>query len=260
MCRHLAYLGPERSLGDLLLKPPYSLLRQSHAPRRQRHGTVNADGFGVGWYRPGDPVPARYRSERPIWSDVSFTEIARVTVSGAVLAAVRDGTPGLPYGLGTVAPFGRGRYLFSHNGALPGWPRSAVALAGELPTESLLTLDALTDSALLWALVWQELQRGTGPAAALREVVARAAPGGGRLNLLLTDGGVAVGTTWGDTLSWRAASGAVTLASEPTDDGPGWHDVPDHSIVTATPDGVAVEPLNLTDLPIGEQRDGVAAR
>ena len=44
MCRHLAYLGRPVPLRELLADPPHSLLRQSWAPRRQRHGTVNADG------------------------------------------------------------------------------------------------------------------------------------------------------------------------------------------------------------------------
>ena len=62
MCRHLAYLGPPVTLASLLYDPPHSLLRQSWAPRMQRHGTVNADGYGVGWYQPDvRPEPARVR-------------------------------------------------------------------------------------------------------------------------------------------------------------------------------------------------------
>ncbi|MGW2190673.1 class II glutamine amidotransferase, partial [Streptomyces sp. NPDC001719] len=59
MCRHLAVLGPRSTIGATVTEPPHSLVRQSWAPRRQRYGTVNADGFGIGWYAPGDPVPAR---------------------------------------------------------------------------------------------------------------------------------------------------------------------------------------------------------
>lgn len=92
MCRHVAYLGPPEPLGALLVTPPHALYRQSWAPRRQRHGTVNADGFGVGWYAGEDPVPARYRRAGPIWADLSFADLARVVRSGAVLAAVRDAT------------------------------------------------------------------------------------------------------------------------------------------------------------------------
>ncbi|NEE09819.1 class II glutamine amidotransferase, partial [Streptomyces sp. SID7499] len=53
MCRHIAYVGEPVALGDILLRPPHALVRQSWAPRRQRYGTVNADGFGVGWYADG---------------------------------------------------------------------------------------------------------------------------------------------------------------------------------------------------------------
>ncbi len=83
MCRHLAYLGPPASLRSLLIDPPHSLYRQAWAPRLQRHGTVNADGFGVGWYADGDPVPARYRRGAPIWGDPSLPDIARVTRSAS---------------------------------------------------------------------------------------------------------------------------------------------------------------------------------
>ena len=58
MCRHLAYLGPPASIAALLTGPPYGLGRQAWAPRRQSHGTMNVDGFGIGWYADGDPVPA----------------------------------------------------------------------------------------------------------------------------------------------------------------------------------------------------------
>ena len=55
MCRHLAYLGPPVTLRSLLTDPPSGLGTQAWAPRRQRHGTMNVDGFGVGWYADGRP-------------------------------------------------------------------------------------------------------------------------------------------------------------------------------------------------------------
>jgi glutamine amidotransferase len=247
MCRHLAYLGAPIPLGAVLTEPEHGLLRQSWAPRRQRHGVVNADGFGVGWYADGDPIPARYRSDRPMWTDASLLDLARVVRSGAVLAAVRSATVGLPYAVGAAAPFAAGRHLFSHNGVVPGWPASAAALADGLPVAELLgTLgrEASTDSAVLWALVEQRLAAGAGVADAAAGVVAHAAATvDARLNLLLTDGAQIVGTTWGDTLSYRADERGVVVASEPYDDTAGWVDVPDRSLLVARPDGVTVEPL-----------------
>jgi len=95
VCRHLAWLGAPRSLGELLLEPEHGLLAQSYAPRRQRHGTMNADGWGVGFYAGSRAEPARWRSNRPLWGDASFASVAPVISSGCVLAAVRSATAGL---------------------------------------------------------------------------------------------------------------------------------------------------------------------
>ena len=40
-------------MSSLVLDPPYGLLVQSYAPRRQKHGLMNADGWGVGFFDPG---------------------------------------------------------------------------------------------------------------------------------------------------------------------------------------------------------------
>ena len=245
MCRHLAYLGPPASLRSVLIGPPHGLYRQAWAPRRQRYGTVNADGFGVGWYAPDDPLPARYRRQVPIWGDESFADVARVTSAGALLAAVRCATAGTDLGTAAVAPYASGRWLFSHNGVLDGWPAAAAGLAAGLPAGSLLGLEARVDSALLWALVRQRLELGLAPAAALADTVGalRAAGLTGRFNFLLTDGRVIAATAAGDTLCYRASGHAVVVASEPGDDEPGWTEVPDGSVVTATSQHISVTEL-----------------
>jgi glutamine amidotransferase len=249
MCRHLAYLGRPKPLRDLLTDPPHSLLRQSWEPRRQAHGKLNADGFGVGWYAEGDPLPARYRRDSPMWTDRSFLDVARVVRSGAILAAVRSATAGMAGGEAAVAPFCTGRYLFSHNGAVTGWPRSIAQLTADLGDPELMAMEAVTDSALLWLVVHQRLADGERMAEALGNTVRlAAATAGGRLNLLLTDGRSIAATTWGDTLCWRADADGVVVASEPYDDEPGWVDVPDRSLLIATPDGVDTTPLPL-DVP-----------
>ena len=250
MCRHLAYVGPEVSLKSLLIDPPYGLYRQAWAPRMQRHGTVNADGFGIGWYASGDPVPARYRRAVPIWGDPSLPDLARVTRSSAVLAAVRDATVGTALGEAAAAPFASGSWLFSHNGLLAGWPASAAGLAR---VEPLLALEAMTDSAFLWALVVERLRSGAAPEIALAATIdaVEAAGGTGRFNFLLTDGRTIVATTAGDTLWYRRADDGVTVASEPGDDEPGWAEVPDRQLLTAAPSQVTVRPLSSLNEGIG---------
>ncbi|MYS54843.1 class II glutamine amidotransferase, partial [Streptomyces sp. SID6013] len=62
-----------------------------------------------------------------------------------------------------------------------------------------------------------------------------AAAPGSRLNLLLTNGSTVTATTWGDTLWYLARPGGGTVvASEPYDDGPGWQEVPDRTLLTAS--------------------------
>ncbi|WMX43908.1 ergothioneine biosynthesis protein EgtC [Streptomyces roseicoloratus] len=245
MCRHLAYVGPPVAIGELLLRPPHSLERQAWAPRTQSSGVVNADGFGVGWYAEGDPVPARYRRAAPIWGDLSFADLARVVRTGALLAAVRGATlPGAD-GEAAAAPFAAGRWLFSHNGAVPGWPGSLVAPAAALPAAALLAVEARTDSALVWALALHRLRAGTAPDAALAGTVRevdRAAPGA-RLNLLLTDGATVTATSWGNSLWYLTGPGRAAVASEPYDDDPGWTEVPDRTVLTASRDGVGLTPI-----------------
>jgi glutamine amidotransferase len=260
MCRHLAYLGPPVTLRSVLIDPPHGLYRQAWAPRRQRHGTVNADGFGVGWYAPDDQAPARYRRPVPIWGDESFADIARVTRAGAVLAAVRCATEGTDLGPAAVAPFTSGPWLFSHNGKVEGWPDSVAGLAATLPVSALLGLEARVDSALLWALVRHRLEFGVDPAQALADTVLalRAAGVIGRFNFLLTDGRV-IAATAADTLWYRSgpAGSFVEVASEPGDDEPGWTEVPDSCVVTATRQQVSVAELAaLNGQNIQDSEDG----
>lgn len=253
MCRHLAHLGPPTTLSALLLEPPHGLLRQSYAPADMRGGgTVNADGFGAGWYPPADPTgnghppePARYRSDQPIWSDGAFASLAAATRSSAVLAAVRSATTGMPVTSTAAAPFAEGRWLFSHNGVVRGWPGAVADLAAGLPVVDLLTLDAPTDAALLWALVRHRLRAGEDPADVLSGTVlaVEAAAPASRLNLLLTDGTTVWGTAWDHALSVRVTDRAATVASEPTDADPGWEPVPDRHLVVAAPGRLDRRPI-----------------
>lgn len=256
MCRHLAYIGPEISLAELLLDQPNSLYRQSWAPQDMRGGgTMNADGFGIGWYLPHrrdesdeDREPIRYRRAVPIWADETLPPLARVTRSGAVLAAVRSATAGMPVTEPACAPFGGGRWLFSLNGRVQGWPGSVAKLAERLPVTDLLTMDAPTDSALLWALVRDRLRSGLSVGDALAEVVAEvsAAAPESRLNLLLTDGEEVAATAVTHALWVRHSDGAIAVSSERWDtEDPAWTPVPDGHLLVGS-----VQKLDITNLEL----------
>jgi glutamine amidotransferase len=267
MCRFLAYLGPPVTLESLLLAPEHSLLRQAWAPRFQQHGTVNADGFGVGWYDRGRrPEPALYRSTRPMWGDRSFGSLAGLVASTAVLAVLRDATPPSVAEESGTPPFTDGPWLFAHNGAVDG-PGEGTSGRGErigrlrrtLSDRRLGGLRGDTDSEVLFGLALDRLDAGAAPADALAAVIrSAAAEAGGRMNLVLTDGRRIAATAYGDSLyvseGGSLGAGALVVASEPFDDDSAWRPVPDRSVVEASEAGVTVAPMERA--PVGAAADG----
>ena len=244
MCRHLAWLGAPQTVEELLYAPEHGLLRQSYAPRRQVHGTMNADGFGLGWYHPARPEPARYRRSGPIWADASLASMAGVLRSGCVLAAVRSATAGTPPDESACAPFLLpGGVLLSHNGRV-----RIEAVAHLVDAGALAAVGSTVDSAYVAAVVASRLDAGlAGALASTVQDVGRLDPQA-RLNLLATDGRETVAITWGDTLWSRTSAGGTLLASEPGDEDPAWSEVPDRTLVRLRPEARPDAPLTLEDL------------
>ena len=242
MCRHLAWRGEPRTLHDLVAGPPHGLYTQSWAPRRQRHGTVNVDGFGVGWWVPDRPEPVRYRRAQPIWTDASFASLAPTVAAASVIAAVRSATPGTAPDEGAAAPFTHGPWLLSHNGRLGDWEAARAALgarAADVP-ESRVGVD----SALLLGLAVARWLDGAplaeGLAGATRDLLDH---GGGRLTTLAGDGASIAGVVRGEPMWTRTTRAGVLVASEPHDDDPGWCEVPDDHVLLVDDDGLHLSPL-----------------
>ena len=226
MCRHLGWLGEPRSVASLVLDPPYGLLVQSYSPRRQKHGLMNADGWGVGFF--DDGIARRWRSAAPLWGDTSFASVAPALRSGCIVAAVRSASVGMPIEPSASAPFTDGQWLLSHNGLVD---RAA------LPPSS--AAESTNDSALLAALIFERGMDALGDTIA---EVAAADPNA-RLNILACNGSQLRATTWGDTLFVLRTADGVVLASEPFDDDQGWQEIPDRQLVT-----VAGSDVELTGL------------
>lgn len=227
MCRHVAWLGAPRSVADLVLDPPQGLLVQSYAPRRQKHGLMNADGWGAGFFD-DDGVPRRWRSDKPLWGDASFASVAPALRGRCVLAAVRSATIGMPIEPSASAPFSDGRWLLSHNGLVD---REVLPLTGRA--------ESTVDSAVLAALIFSRGLDALGDT--ITEVGER--DPNSRLNILAANGSRLLATTWGDTLSILRHPDGVVVASEPYDDDPDWSDVPDRHLVDVRGTHVEVTPL-----------------
>jgi gamma-glutamyl hercynylcysteine S-oxide hydrolase len=230
MCRHLGWLGEPQSIASLVLEPPSGLLVQSYAPRRQKHGLMNADGWGVGFFDHG--VARRWRSAAPLWGDASFASVAPALSSECVVAAVRSASIGMPIEPSASAPFTDGQWLLSHNGLVD---RAVLPLSSELSRLA----ESTVDSALLAALIFE---RGLDTLGDTIAEVAAADPYA-RLNILAANGSQLRATTWGDTLSVLRRGDGVVVASEPYDDNPDWQEIPDRHLVVVEASRVELIPL-----------------
>ncbi|OBG60950.1 ergothioneine biosynthesis protein EgtC [Mycobacterium sp. E3339] len=226
MCRHLGWLGADVSVSSLVLDPPYGLRVQSYAPRRQKHCLLNADGWGVGFFDGG--TPRRWRSQAPLWGDVSFDSIAPALRSHCVVAAVRSATVGMPIEVSATAPFTDGQWLLSHNGIVD---RAVLPVAARA--------ESVCDSAILAAVIFE---RGLDALGETITEIAAADPNA-RLNILAGNGSRLLATAWGDTLSLLRRPDGVVLTSEPYDNDSDWEDVPDRHLVEVTAAGVTLTPL-----------------
>ena len=226
MCRHLGWLGEPVSVASLVLEPPSGLLVQSYAPRRQKHGLMNADGWGVGFF--DRSVPRRWRSASPLWGDPSFASVAPALSSGCVVAAVRSASVNMPVEASASAPFTDGTWLLSHNGIVD---RTVLPMSRRA--------ESTNDSALLAALIFD---RGLDHLGDTIEEVAAGDPGA-RLNIVAANGSRMLATTWGDTLSVLRRPDGTVIASEPYDDDPSWQEVPDRHLVDVTGPEVTLTPL-----------------
>jgi predicted glutamine amidotransferase len=89
-----------------------------------------------------------------------------------------------------------------------------------------------------------------------------AALAGGRMNMLVTDGGRMTATTWGDSLyivtgeeHGSLGAGSRAVASEPFDEDPAWRPVPDRCVVEAGPEGIHVVPMERVNEPSEREPD-----
>ena len=243
MCRHAAYVGPPIGLGRFLVEPAHSLMVQSWRPREQITATVNADGFGFGWYF-DDGRAGVYTNPMPIWSDPNLDYLGAALASRLWVGNVRSATRGQAVGYANTHPFLADRLLFSHNGFIHDFASGLRGvLRRELEPAFETQIRGTTDSEHLFAALRQEAADG-GIADALRRLFARLeawlAGGHGLFNFLIADGARVYATR--HAVNHASPSlyvgadaelfdGGWLVASEPFTEGGGWESVPDHHLV-----------------------------
>jgi len=259
MCRLAAYTGSPVPLSSLLYEPPHSLEVQAYRPREMLSGTINVDGTGVAWWRPGEAAPLRYVSERPPWSDANLPGLAGRLSGAPIAAVVRSQTPGMPAGVAAVHPFTWDGWAGAHNGYLRGFAGYAHELIGRLDDDLIGALEVVSDARVLFLLAVGALRRGASMSEALVEVAGLAAGVCAAhgvvasLNLMLADRervavlraarGEAANSLYVAAGAERWPEGCV-LASEALDDDDAWRAVPEDHVVTLCGTEVTVEPVS----------------
>ncbi len=268
MSRLLGYMGPKISIASAVIEPPHSLVEQSYAPREMVTGTINADGFGFGFYCDDCDLPGTYHRDTPIWSDLDLPRLGRAVFSDCIFAAVRNATPGFDVNRQNVPPFVHQQLLFMHNGAVEGFHRRFRGLFIEqIPDSILATLHGSSDSERIFALVKtylldHDMGEGVG-AGVLRDAlhfaletvleIARQDKARASLNMGLTNGHAMVFVRLArgiksNSLYLRRRPDAVWIASEPLDLSDEWEQiVKDTFVLVDSPTEVALE--KITDLP-----------
>jgi len=243
VCRLLAYLGTPTSPAPLVFGGEHSLYRQSWAPRELLSGSVNADGYGVVWYRDGRP--ARIAERRPIWYDSDLRGTLSGIESHCVFAALRNGTPGIPIDDSGQLPLLHERWSFTLNGFIPDFRRSHMrGLRAGLPDDLYAELRGSSDSETLFFLAVAALREGASMVDALTRTVhtvhGRVAGAEAQMNMVMCDGERLVGVRTGTRpvpnslyVGTRPAfaAGGVVVASEIPEPSNSWDSVDPHTWV-----------------------------
>lgn len=275
MCRWLAYTGSTLPIESVVSRPANSLIHQSRAAAMGAEA-INADGFGVGWYAPGDPVPALFRSVQPAWADPNLDELARHIHSPLFVAHVRA-TSGTPVQQTNCHPFRHGRWLWAHNGVVRDFHAVKRDLVLAIDPQLYPDIVGSTDSEVLFHLALT-LGLREDPVAAVERMIDHVESVGRDLGVehplqmtVVTTDGV---TVWAFRYSSERQSRTLfcsqevdalrrlhpeiqvlrevseqtrIVVSEPLSDLPGaWVEVPESHYLVIGPDQDVVAPLTLT--------------
>lgn len=160
MCRFVAYFGKKKSLlSDIIKKPKNSLICQSREAREGAKG-INADGFGIAWYKPEiDKTPGIFKSTQPAWNDENLIHIATKIQSPCFLAHVRASTIG-DVNLNNCHPFNFAEYSMVHNGTIRGFDKYKRKIINDLDEDLFLKIKGNTDSEHFFYIIMQHIRNG----------------------------------------------------------------------------------------------------
>jgi predicted glutamine amidotransferase len=155
MCRWIAYCGAPIFIEQIVTLPDHSLVAQSINAEMNftSEGTLvslNADGFGVGWYGEKDE-PGLFKDELPAWSNENLHEICKHTKASIFFAHVRARTTGVVQ-RSNCHPFKYKNWLFQHNGHIDSFEVLRQDLHRDIAPEFYAELSGTTDSETFFLL------------------------------------------------------------------------------------------------------------
>ncbi|NNC23207.1 ergothioneine biosynthesis protein EgtC [Salinisphaera sp. USBA-960] len=242
MCRIAAYLGEPCRLDRFLTEPAHSIARQAWDAREMGDATVNADGWGTGWFDESGQ-PAAYRNTLPIWSDANVDALGRSLYAHTWVTNVRSATPGLGTDYANTQPFISDEVLFVHNGFVDRFAHTLRArVSAALEPAMLAEINGSTDSEYLFALFRQQTGSLADRLRAMHDQVVAWMPELGDdvralLNFIVTDGTQlaairnAVNAPAPSLYLNRNWSGGAVIASEAFDQSSGWTPMPHNEVV-----------------------------
>ena len=167
MCRWLAYSGAPVYLDQMIAQPANSLIHQSHDAEESK-STINADGFGIGWYGEREQ-PGLFRDVLPAWNDNNLLNVCEQIRSRLFFGHVRAST-GSAINRANCHPFRHQNWLFMHNGQIGGFSKLRRDLTMAIRPDLFSELEGSTDSEIFFLLaIGHGLQ--TNPAEAFRLTV-----------------------------------------------------------------------------------------
>jgi len=273
MCRIAAYLGPPVRLSSLLNEPSHGLTDQSRNAWEMADSSVAGDGWGVGWFLPeSGPTPGLLKSILPLWSDENGKTVPHAILSGSIVGHIRYASPNIETCFTNTPLYVMDDHLWTINGMLQPWPGPlSKAIRDRLDPDHEADLRGATDGEMMGAF-WRTHFRRTGSrdaAAALRSMLREVRDLTGehdgeiKTNVILAGDSEILAVRYAEPVEanslyylqgearWR---GGALVASEPLDDGPGWHEVEPGTLVRVDGQGVRLEPLDLDQAELPSRR------
>jgi predicted glutamine amidotransferase len=156
MCRFTIYKGKPKLIGEVVVDPENSLLKQSRDAAyhpgvidtcNKRNILVNGDGFGLSWY--GSDVSKGgccFKFVTPAWSDTNLRNIGEHVSSQLIFAHVRAANSGHDHNEQSIVsienchPFTYKAFTFMHNGGIPSFSkvkRRIIDLLGDVTYDNI---------------------------------------------------------------------------------------------------------------------------